>query len=110
MRLTCSSLLGCLALVVWLGQAVVPVSAYEIVDVQHGGTVEGRVTLSGAVPDPKAFNLITFPDPTYCGRISNGKGWRLLRDFIVNAESGLKNAVVLLEEWRPGSHSISPCP
>ena len=102
MRLTCSSLLGCLALVVWLGQAVVPVSAYEIVDVQHGGTLEGRVTLSGAVPDPKAFNLITFPDPTYCGRISNGKGWRLLRDFIVNAESGLKNAVVLLEGVEAG--------
>ena len=102
MRLTRSSLLRCLALVVWLSQVVPPLSAYEIVDVQHGGTLEGRVTLSGAVPDPKAFNLITFPDPTYCGRISNGKGWRLLRDFIVNSESGLKNAVVLLEGVESG--------
>ena len=102
MRLTRSSLLCCLALVVWLFQVVPSVSAYDIVDVQHGGSLEGRVTLSGAVPDPKAFNLITFPDPTYCGRISNGKGWRLLRDFIVNAESGLKNAVVLLEGVESG--------
>ena len=102
MRLTRSSLLCCLALVVWLCQVVPSVSAYDIVDVQHGGSLEGRVTLSGAVPDPKAFNLITFPDPTYCGRISNGKGWRLLRDFIVNAESGLKNAVVLLEGVESG--------
>ena len=88
MRLTRSSLLCCLALVVWLCQVVPSVSAYDIVDVQHGGSLEGRVTLSGAVPDPKAFNLITLPAPNYCGRISIGKGCRLLRVFVVTAESG----------------------
>ena len=102
MRVTHSCWLSCFALLVCLCQITAPVSAYDIIDVQHGGTVEGQVTLSGAVPDPKAFNLITFPDPAYCGRISNGKGWRLLRDFVVNAESGLKNAVVLLEGIEAG--------
>ena len=40
MRLTRSSLLCCLALVVWLFQVVPSVSAYDIVDVQHGGSLD----------------------------------------------------------------------
>lgn len=86
----------------WAGLVVSPVGAYEVIDVQHGGTVDGTVTLSGGIPDPKAFNLITFPDPTYCGRISNGSGWRLLRDFIVSPDGGLKNAIVTLEGVESG--------
>jgi hypothetical protein len=70
---------------------------YEVVEVTHGGTVTGKVTLDGELPNPKGFNLITFPDPIYCGRISNGKGWRLLRDFVVDSAGGLKDAVVVLE-------------
>jgi len=76
--------------------------AYEVIDVQEGGTVTGTVTLAGAVPEPKGFNLITFPDPAYCGRISNGRGWRLLRDFVVDVRGGLKDAIVLLEGVESG--------
>jgi hypothetical protein len=71
--------------------------AYDVIDVEHAGTIEGTVTLEGAVPEPKGFNLITFPDPRYCGRISNGSGWRLLHDFVVGTNGGLKDAIVLLE-------------
>ena len=78
------------------------VFAYEVKDIQNGGTIMGTVTLLGQVPEPKAFNLITFPDPEYCGRISNGEGWRLLRDFIVNEDSKVGNAVVLLEDVQFG--------
>ncbi|HXV69425.1 MAG TPA: carboxypeptidase regulatory-like domain-containing protein [Nitrospira sp.] len=77
-------------------------TAYDVIDVQHGGTVEGTVTLTGSVPEPKGFNLITFPDPAYCGRISNGRGWRLLRDFVVDPQGGLKDAIVLLEGVEAG--------
>ncbi|MBS0181346.1 MAG: carboxypeptidase regulatory-like domain-containing protein [Nitrospira sp.] len=79
-----------------------PATAYEIVHVQHGGTIEGTVTLDGPVPEPKGFNLITFPDPAYCGRISNGRGWRLLHDFVVGPQGGLRNAIVLLEGVEAG--------
>lgn len=80
-----------------------PASAsYEVMDVRHGGTIEGTVTLDGLVPEPKGFNLITFPDPAYCGRISNGRGWRLLHDFVVGHQGGLKNAIVLLEGVEAG--------
>ncbi|HWF60070.1 MAG TPA: carboxypeptidase-like regulatory domain-containing protein [Nitrospira sp.] len=79
-----------------------PAKAYDVVDVQHGGTIEGTVILDGPVPEPKGFNLITFPDPAYCGRISNGSGWRLLHDFVVGHQRGLRNAIVLLEGVEAG--------
>ncbi|HWG95539.1 MAG TPA: carboxypeptidase-like regulatory domain-containing protein [Nitrospira sp.] len=79
-----------------------PATAYEVIDIQHGGTIEGTVTLDGPVPEPKGFNLITFPDPAYCGRISNGRGWRLLHDFVVGPQGGLRNAIVLLEGVETG--------
>ena len=75
---------------------------YDVIDVEHGGTIEGTVSLEGAVPEPKGFNLITFPDPQYCGRISNGRGWRLLHDFVIGQNAGLKDAIVLLEGVEAG--------
>jgi len=82
---------------------------YEVKEIAGGGTVRGTVTLSGPVPDPKAYNLVIFPDPEYCGRISNGNGWRLLRDFLVNEQGQVLNVVVLLEgvtEGKPFSLSV----
>jgi len=90
----------------------IPVSSvwgYKVKEIDGGGTVRGTVTLSGAVPDPKAYNLVIFPDPEYCGRISNGNGWRLLRDFLVNEQGRVMNVVVLLEgvtEGKPFSLSV----
>lgn len=86
----------------WLCPLTPTAGAYDIMEVQHGGTLDGRVTLLGTIPEPKGFNLITFPDPAYCGRISNGKGWRLLYDFNVGADGGLKNAIVTLEGIEAG--------
>lgn len=80
----------------------IPVRAYDVIDVQSAGTITGTVTLEGVVPEPKGFNLITFPDPAYCGRISNGRGWRLLHDFVVGAHNGLKDSIVLLEGVEAG--------
>jgi len=61
---------GILTLLLGLGS----VYSYDVIEVEHGGTIEGTVSLDGVVPEPKGFNLITFPDPMYCGRISNGRG------------------------------------
>ena len=79
-----------------------PVSAYEEITVTDGGTINGRVTLSGGKPTPKGFNLITFPDPVYCGRISTGTGWRLLEEFNITSDGGLKDVVVWLAEVPKG--------
>ncbi|MBI4400492.1 MAG: carboxypeptidase regulatory-like domain-containing protein [Nitrospirae bacterium] len=71
--------------------------AYEEITVSDGGTLTGTVTLVGQVPKPKGYNLVTFPDPVYCGRISDGKGWRLLQTFHVGPESAFSDVVVLIE-------------
>ncbi|RMH38339.1 MAG: carboxypeptidase regulatory-like domain-containing protein [Nitrospirae bacterium] len=76
--------------------------AYQVMDVVNGGTIVGTVTLQGPPPPPKAYNLITFPDPEYCGRISTGNGWRLLRDFAVNERHQVKDVVVFLHDVSAG--------
>lgn len=86
-----------LAWAIALVAAVAPAFAYEAVEVRNGGTVTGLVTLDGPVPKPKGYNLVIYPDPQYCGRISDGNGWRLLYDFAVDRAGGLKDAVVMLE-------------
>ena len=59
-----------IATVLWLSLISPAADAYEVVEVDSGGTITGVVTLQGTIPTPKAFNLVTFPDPEYCGRIS----------------------------------------
>ena len=76
--------------------------AYEEIHVTDGGTISGKVTITEGKPIPKGFNLITFPDPVYCGRISTGTGWRILQEFSVAAEGGLKDAVVVLVDATKG--------
>ncbi len=86
--------------------------AYEVMNVEAAGTIRGTVTLKGAAPPPKAYNLITFPDPEYCGRISDGNGWRLLKDFDVNDRNQLQGVVMVVEGVTPqgGSQGLPVSP
>jgi hypothetical protein len=86
----------------WLLLGPAAVLAYEEIQVADGGTVTGKVTITEGKPIPKGFNLITFPDPVYCGRISTGTGWRILKEFSVASDGGLKDAVVLLMDVAKG--------
>ncbi|MGQ0811042.1 MAG: carboxypeptidase-like regulatory domain-containing protein [Nitrospiraceae bacterium] len=79
-----------------------PVWPYEEITVTDGGTIAGKVTITGGKPIPKGFNLVTFPDPVYCGRISTGTGWRILEEFAVAPDGGLKDVVVLLTDISKG--------
>jgi hypothetical protein len=72
------------------------VSAYQEAPVTDGGRIAGTVAIKGGKPVPRGFNLVTFPDPLYCGRISNGAGWRLLKEFTIGQENGVKDVVVML--------------
>jgi len=71
--------------------------AYEEVSVVDGGALTGTVVLDGNVPGPKGYNLTTLPDAVYCGRISDGKGWRLLQPFHVGPKGEFRRVVVFLE-------------
>ncbi|MCS6320322.1 MAG: carboxypeptidase regulatory-like domain-containing protein, partial [Nitrospira sp.] len=74
-----------------------PASAYEEITVSDGGTLTGVVKLEGTVPKPKGYNLTTLPDPFYCGRISDGEGWRILQPFNVGPGGEFREVVVYLE-------------
>lgn len=76
--------------------------AYQEVHVSNGGTISGKVTIQGGKPRSMAFNLVTIPDPVYCGRISTGTGWRLVEDFVIGPDAALKDVVVVLKEISKG--------
>ena len=79
-----------------------PAFAYEEIAVADGGTLIGTVTLSGKVPGPKGYNLTTLPDSVYCGRISDGRGWRLLQPFDVGEAGAFRQVVVHIEAIERG--------
>ena len=80
-----------------------PVGAdYKEINVVGGGTVSGKVILEGGKPRPMAFNLVTIPDPVFCGTISTGTGWRIVEDFIIGPDKGLKDVVVFLKGIKKG--------
>jgi hypothetical protein len=67
---------------------------YEEVPVASGGTLGGKVVLKGTPPPARIFHLIFSPNIDFCGRISDGKGNRLLREFKVSEDGGLQDVVV----------------
>jgi tetratricopeptide (TPR) repeat protein len=77
-------------------------SHYTVVSVDNGGTLKGRVTLSGQVPRVRSFHLVHAPNVEFCGRISDGKGHRLLFDFTVSKNRGLKDTIIHLENVDKG--------
>jgi len=87
-----------LAILLLSGQAV----AYEEISVSEGGTIVGTVSLQGQVPKPKGYNLTTLPDAFYCGRISDGQGWRILQPFNVGPKGEFREVVVYLEGVEKG--------
>lgn len=71
--------------------------SYSEIKVTNGGSIEGTVFIEGGKPRAMAFNLVTIPDPVFCGTISTGTGWRIVEDFIIGPEGELKDVVVLLK-------------
>ena len=73
-----------------------PIAAwsYEEMTVSNGGTVTGTVQFSGELPPPTPFELRRYYDRVYCGAISDGSGYRLLREVSVGAQQGLKDVIV----------------
>ena len=92
----------CSAVVLCMVMSLSSVHAYEEIEVPNGGTLSGMVTLNGKVPRPKGYNLVTLPDPVFCGRISTGNGWRLLQPFKVDPDGGFKDVVIVLTDIKKG--------
>jgi len=84
--------------------------AYEETVIENGGRLVGAVVLDGKVPRPKGYNLTTLPDQMYCGRISDGRGWRLLQPFQVGQGGAFQEVVVFLEGVEKGKSFSSFTP
>jgi Carboxypeptidase regulatory-like domain len=90
--------------IVLSGFVICPIAAwaYEEATVSNGGTVTGTVQFSGEIPEPTSFELRRYPDQVYCGALSDGSGYRLLREVTVGAQQGLKDVVVTIENIGKG--------
>ncbi|OQW32644.1 MAG: hypothetical protein A4E19_04575 [Nitrospira sp. SG-bin1] len=78
------------------------VGAYESETVTDGAAVRGKVTFTGTVPAPKAFELRRYYDRAYCGALSDGNGYRLLKEVNVGSDGGLRDVVVVVEGIEKG--------
>ncbi len=85
----------------WIGGGMTA-WGYEEIPVAEGGALTGAVVLDGPVPHPKGYNLTTLPDPIYCGRVSDGRGWRLLQPFNIGEGGAFRDVVVYLESVERG--------
>lgn len=101
--MTLSQQVGALLLAGLMGAlAEMPAWGYEAVTVSDAGTLSGIVTLSGEAPLPQRFELRRSPDRTFCGALSDGSGYRLLREVATDAQGGLKDVVVTIEDIAKG--------
>lgn len=67
-----------------------------------GGHLEGTISIKGKLVSPRRFNLVLYADPYYCGRISDGKGWRFSPITRPGTNRSLPGAIVYLEDVQRG--------
>jgi len=67
-----------------------------------GGNLKGTIAITGTLVSPRRFNLVLYADPYYCGRISDGKGWRFSPITQPGPNRSLPGTIVYLEEVRGG--------
>lgn len=68
--------------------------AYDQIQVANGGSLKGRVMVSGAIPQDEVIKVSK--DQAHCGET-------LPREkYVLSSDGGVKNAVVLIEEIKAG--------
>jgi hypothetical protein len=95
-----------MAAAVGLGLAGLPetaaASSYEEIDVRNGGSITGKITLTGPVPEPRVFPLVLYPFAQFCKKISDGKGHILVDEFLVSADGGMQDTIVAVQQVTRG--------
>ncbi len=75
---------------------------YQVIPVNDGGTITGKVTLKGAIPVPRVFPLVLYPFGPFCKKISDGQGNVRLAEFAVSSTGGLKDVIVAVQQVKKG--------
>ena len=77
--------------------------AYQEIEVKNGGTIQGKATMKGGMPEPRVFHLVLFPNLDMCAEVDTDDEMnRLLFDFIIDKQKGLKDVVITLEHVDAG--------
>lgn len=80
-----------------------PAFAYQEINVQNGGTIKGNAKMTGAMPFPRVYHLILFPNIDMCAEVDTDDELnRVLDDFKVSPTGGLKDVVITLEHVEAG--------
>ena len=78
-------------------------NAYQEMEVTNGGSIQGKVTMFGEMPYPRVYHLILFPNIDMCAEIDTDDEMnRVLDDFKISADGGLKDVVIALEHVEAG--------
>jgi hypothetical protein len=77
--------------------------AYQEIAVKNGGSIQGKAFLTGAMPEPRFFHLVLFPNIDMCAEIDTDENLnRVLYDFKTNENGGMKDVVITLEHVEAG--------
>jgi Carboxypeptidase regulatory-like domain len=90
------------AIVIIMGGVCIRAEAYQEAQVTNGATVKGTVRFEGAMPPSKAFELWRAPNRDFCGALSGGSEFRVLREVVVSEDNRLKDVVVTIEDVSQG--------
>ena len=78
-------------------------NAYQEMEVTNGGSIQGKVTMFGEMPYPRVYHLILFPNIDMCAEVDTDDEMnRVLDDFKISADGGLKDVVIALEHVEAG--------
>lgn len=87
-------LMGCLISQGW---------AYQEIEVSNGGTIQGKAVLTGSLPEQRFYHLVLFPNLEMCSEIDTDEDMnRVLDDFIIDENNGLKDVVITLRRVEAG--------
>ena len=96
------SIITIIALLTFISLSAVS-SAYQEMEVTDGGTIQGKVILTGTMPYPRVYHLILFPNIDMCAEIETDDEMnRVLDDFKISEDGGLKDVVITLENVEAG--------
>jgi len=77
--------------------------AYQEFEVSNGGTIQGKAVLTGNLPEKRYYHLVLFPNLEMCSEIDTDENMnRVLDDFIIDENNGLKDVVITLRKVEAG--------
>ena len=72
-------------------------------EVTNGGSIQGKAVLTGEMPYPRVYHLILFPNIDMCSEVDTDDEMnRVLDDFKISEDGGLKDVVITLEHVEAG--------